>query len=151
MAVFGQYGTIPVDYSADMRNPNGNIDLWPIQFSDYAAGMRKSNVRNDLWHSSILARGGRAVRARRSHDAIDERGRSQRNKIEDQHEYELKFGRIATTNSRLRIMSLVYWRPSAGESFSGSAISDGSEGSGWPPRAVPTPGRSRKFVLSSST
>jgi hypothetical protein len=28
---------------------------------------------------------------------------------------------------------------------------EGSLGSGWPPRAVPTPGRSRKFVLSSPT
>jgi hypothetical protein len=48
------------DCSADTRNANGSIDLWPIQFSDYAADTRKSNAHNDLRRSSILASGGGA-------------------------------------------------------------------------------------------
>jgi hypothetical protein len=57
-----------------MRNANGCIDLWPIQFADYAADMRKSNVHNDLCQQSILATGGGAVCARRSQVGIDEMG-----------------------------------------------------------------------------
>jgi hypothetical protein len=107
------------DYSADTHNANSSTDLWPIQFSDYAADTRKSNAHNDLWHSSILATGGRAVRARRSHDAIDDRGRSPGNKVKIRYEYELKFGRIAGTKSRLRIITLVYWQPIAARGFTG--------------------------------
>jgi hypothetical protein len=64
------------DYAADTPNPNGSIDLWPIQFADYAADTRKVNVHNDLCQSSILATGCGAVRARRSHVLIDEMGRA---------------------------------------------------------------------------
>jgi hypothetical protein len=66
-----------------MRNANGSIDLWPIQFSDYAADMRKSNAHNGLCQSSILAIGRGAVRALRRRIAIDEMGRSRGKPIED--------------------------------------------------------------------
>jgi hypothetical protein len=33
------------DYSADTRNANGSIDLWPIQFSDYSAAVNDRRSR----------------------------------------------------------------------------------------------------------
>ena len=64
-----------------MRNMNFSIDLWQIRSSDYPADMRKLNLNNDLCQSSILATGGAGVRARRSHGALDEMGRSRRNRL----------------------------------------------------------------------
>jgi hypothetical protein len=62
------------NYPTDMRKANGRIDLWPIQFSDCRADMRKSNMHNGLCQSSILARGGGAVRACLFPVRVDEKG-----------------------------------------------------------------------------
>ena len=59
------------------------------------------------------------MRACRSHDAIDERGSQPWEQDEDRYEYELKFGRVATTKSRLRIITLDYWQPIAARDFTG--------------------------------
>jgi hypothetical protein len=67
----------PDGYPTDMRNTNRCFDLWQIRSSDYPADMRKSNMRNHLCQSSILAIGCGAVRAWRSHVAIDEMGRAE--------------------------------------------------------------------------
>jgi hypothetical protein len=50
------------DYSADMRNTNSSIDLWPIQFSDYSADVRKFNLRNDLRPTPFFWRGRASAR-----------------------------------------------------------------------------------------
>jgi hypothetical protein len=56
------------DLTADMRNTNNSIDLWPIQFSDYAADTRKLNAYNALRQTPIVATRAGGVRTRHSQE-----------------------------------------------------------------------------------
>jgi hypothetical protein len=51
------------DYSADMRNANGCINLWQILRSDYAADMRNSIQHKEMWPSGLFLLRPRPVRA----------------------------------------------------------------------------------------
>jgi hypothetical protein len=77
----GDLGRSHIDYPTDTRKTNDSIDLWQIWISDCRADTRKSNVHNDLCQSLNLAVGRGAVRARRSHVAINQMVRSRRNQM----------------------------------------------------------------------